>query len=91
MPDEQLSDRQLRQALANAVAQHVAMGGRVESRTDENALLVFEKNDVVKLIILTVLTGGFWWLGGWVFYRPKKHSRKSLTVDEFGNVLTTDL
>ena len=87
----ELSDRELRRALSTAVAQEVARGWRIESQTDVNAILVRDKNDIAKLVILTVITAGLWWLGGWVFYRPKKQTRLQVQIDEFGQVMVTEL
>lgn len=80
---------QRRSALAQAVAREVAGGGwRIESQTDQQAVLVKGKdiNHVLHLII-SVLTCGMWlfvWPIVWYFNQRKT---LILSVDPYGNVL----
>ena len=80
-----------KRALAQAVVNAVARGGRVESQTDEQAILVYEENDLLRYLFLTIITLGLYWFGGWMFYRPKKHRRQLIQIDDFGNTVVTDL
>lgn len=80
-----------KRALAQAVVNAAAQGGRVESQTDEQAILVYEENDLLRYLFLTIITLGFYWLGGWMFYRPKKLKRQLIRIDDFGNTVITDL
>lgn len=73
--------------LARTVQAQVAAGGRVESQSDFQAVIVKGKpvNHVLQLI-LTVVTLGLWvfvWIGLALFGGEK---RSMVTVDEFGNV-----
>ena len=78
-------------ALNTAVAQAVARGGRVESQNDEQAIIVYVKHSIAKYVLLTVLTLGVYWLGGWLFYRPKTEKRELIRVDSTGNTLIEKL
>ena len=80
-----------KRALAQAVVNAAAQGGRVESQTDEQAILVYEENDLLRYLFLTIITLGFYWLGGWMFYRPKKLKRQLIRIDDFGNTVVTEL
>ncbi|MDE2987625.1 MAG: hypothetical protein OXT70_06170 [Chloroflexota bacterium] len=91
MTIEELSDRDRRRALATGVQNAVAQGWRVESQTDDNAILVRTKPHILRYVLLTVVSLGMYWLGGWLFYRPTLDVRQSINIDEFGNTLVNDL
>lgn len=87
---EEMPAEQRRRALAQAVQAEVATGWRVESQTDESAVLARggQVNHVLHLI-LTLVTC-FAWAFVWIALAVI-NQRKVLTlrVDEFGNVLRT--
>ena len=92
MPDEgEVTIEQKKRALSQAVVNAVAQGGRVESQTDEQAIIAYEGPNIPMYLFLTVITIGVYWLGGWLFYRPKKTRRTILQTDDYGNTLVTDL
>ena len=92
MSDEStVSVDQKKRALSQAVVNAVAQGGRIESQTDEQAIVVYEEHDLLKYLFLTLITLGFYWLGGWLFYRPKKTRRTIIQIDDYGNALVTAL
>ncbi len=82
------SPEQRRAALAQAVAREVASGGRVESQSEIQAIIVHGKrvNHTLHLILtLVTLTVWSWvWLILWILGGEK---RIILTVDDYGNVL----
>lgn len=82
---------QKKRALSQAVVNAVAQGGRVESQTDEQAIIAYEGPNIPMYLFLTLITFGIYWLGGWLFYRPKKTRRTILQIDDYGNTLVTDL
>ena len=92
MSDEStVSADQKKRALSQAVVNAVAQGGRIESQTDEQAVVVYEEPDLLKYLFLTLITLGLYWLGGWLFYRPKKTRRTIIQIDDYGNALVTAL
>ena len=78
--------------LASAVASSVGRNTRVESQSDYQAVLVSGKrvNHTLHLL-LTIITFGFWgllvWLPLGIF---GGESRKSLSVDDYGNIQRKD-
>ena len=75
-----------KEALAISVTNSIAMGRRVESQSDYQAVLVKGKpvNHVLHLI-LTLVTAGFWspiWIALVIFGGEK---REVARVDEWGN------
>lgn len=81
------TSQERKQLLARAIQTQVATGGRVESQSDFQAVIVKGKpvNNVLQLI-LTLLTLGLWgivWIALLAFGGEK---RSMVTVDEFGNV-----
>ena len=80
-----------RERLASEVAQQVGRGGRVESQTDTQAIIVKGRRPNHLLhVILTLVTVGIW---GLLVYLPIAifggEKRRVITVDTFGNVVTT--
>ena len=74
-------------ALNTAVANAVASGARIESQSADQAIVTYVSHDVAKYVLLTVLSFGLYWLGGWLFYRPKKERREIIRIDDDGNTL----
>jgi hypothetical protein len=75
-------------ALAQAIQSEVVQGGRIESQSDFQAVIVFGKpvNHILHLI-LTVLTCGIWgvvWLGMLIW---GGENRVMVSIDDYGNVL----
>lgn len=83
-----IAPEQRQSLLAQAVAREVASGGRVESQSPSQAIIVKGKpvNHTLHLI-LSLVTLSFWsWI--WLFLAIKGgESRLILTVDDYGNVL----
>ena len=77
-----------RQALAMAVAQEVGAGGRVESQTDTNAIIVRgSKPNHTAHLIGSIFSCGLW-LCVWPFFAVfQKEHRTALQVDPYGQVL----
>lgn len=81
--------------LADAVAAEVQRGARVTSQTDTTAFVQYggkQTNHVLHLI-LSVLTVGLWlfvWPLVWLMHKLQTKAVR-ITVDEYGNVLRTEL
>jgi hypothetical protein len=80
------SSKERKALLAQAVANEVRQGWRVESQTDYQAVMVkgHRPNHVLHLI-LTIVTFGFWslvWIGLGVFGGEK---RGVVAIDEYGH------
>ncbi len=71
-----------RRALAQAVSQAVARGGRVESQSGDQAVIVYRRVSPGRLILCLL----FWW-PGFFFGHHRGERRELLTVDEFANAL----
>lgn len=76
-----------KELLARTIQGQVAAGGRIESQSDFQAVIVTGKplNNVLHLI-LTLVTFGLWapvWIALAIFGGEK---RSMITVDDFGNV-----
>lgn len=83
-----LSDQEQAQRLSVAVAAQVARGARVESQTQDQAIVVFGKpvNHVLHLI-LTLVTCGAWALVWVILAIAGGEKRHVVRVDQYGNVL----
>lgn len=84
--DSRKTAEERKELLARTLAGQIAAGGRVESQSDFQAVVVNGKkvNHVLHLI-LTLVTLGFWviiWIALAIFGGEK---RSMVTVDEFGN------
>ncbi|QYW07909.1 membrane protein [Streptomyces phage RedBear] len=79
---------QRKRNLAQAVQREVVSGFRVESQTDETAILAKGKptNHVLHLL-LTLVTLGLWVFVWIIVALSNKETRLILSVDEYGNVL----
>jgi hypothetical protein len=84
--DTRKSLEQRKELLARAVANQVRQGGRVESQTDYQAVLVTGKsvNHILHLI-LTLVTLGLWALVWIVLAFIGGEKRMVIDVDEYGN------
>lgn len=80
-----------RRALSLRIQNESANGWRVESQTDFDAVLVKTKPHIMRYLLLTAVTVGFYWMGGWLFYRPTRDIRRAAAVDEWGRVTVSDL
>lgn len=91
-PDETssstVSAERRKMALSQAIARDVALGYRIESQSDYQAVMVKGKKVSHLLhLVLTILTAGLWglvWIALWIINRER---REILQVDEYGNVL----
>jgi hypothetical protein len=82
------SDEARRAQLAQAIQNEVVQGGRVESQSEFQAVLVMGKpvNHILHLI-LTLVTCGIWgivWIALLIF---GGENRVMVNIDEYGNVL----
>lgn len=77
-----------KRALAQAIQREVAAGARVESQSDESAVLVKGKptNHLLHFII-TMFTCGLWAFVWPVVWYVNREQRVLLSVDDYGNVL----
>ncbi|GAB2983858.1 hypothetical protein [Nocardioides montaniterrae] len=81
---------QRKRNLAQAVQSEVVAGWRVESQTDESAVLV--KGGVTNHtlhLILTLITCGIWSLVWLVMVLVNQRKTVMLRVDDYGNILRT--
>jgi hypothetical protein len=80
------SPEQRKELLARAVANQVRQGGRVESTSDYQAVLVTgSKPNHILHLILTLVTLGLWaliWIGVAILGGEK---RMVIDIDEYGN------
>ncbi len=83
---------QRRRNLAQAVQTEVAGGWRVESQTDESAVVVKggQTNHVLHLI-LTIITCSAWGLVWIAMAIINRRQAVMLRVDEFGNILRSQM
>ena len=75
--------------LAQAVANAVRQGARIEAQSDYQAIVVQGKpvNHILHLI-LTLVTLGFWVIVWIILVLTGGEKRRTITVDEWGNVNT---
>ncbi|MCZ4557962.1 hypothetical protein O4215_20585 [Rhodococcus maanshanensis] len=92
VPPAEVSIEQRRHALAMAISSEVARGGRVESQTDTNAIVVTgsKVNHVLHLII-TLFTCGFWAIVWIILAFVQKEHRTAVSIDPYGQVLRQTL
>jgi len=81
------STEERKSLLAQNVATAVASGGRIQSQSDFQAVIVTGKpvNHILHLI-LTVLTLGLWLIVWAILIVTGGEKRRMIAVDEFGNV-----
>ena len=79
-----------RARLNQAVADYVRNGWRVESQGDGYAVVVFgnRPNHILHLI-LTLVTFGLWAIIWIIIALSSGEKRRTIQVDDFGNVITT--
>lgn len=81
-------EQQRRAALAQAVAQSVASGGRVESQSDFQAIIVYgQRVNHTLHAILTIFTCLLWGIVWIIVATTGGEKRSVLMVDEYGNIL----
>ena len=91
-PRQPMPDTERKRRLSQNVATALAQGWRVESQSDELAVLIKGRrpNHVLHLI-LSLLTLGVWllvWLGLVIFGGEK---RRTLSIDQFGAVQDSEI
>ena len=87
-----MPEAERRRALAQAVVRAVAEGWRVESQTNEMAVLVRGRRpNHILHVILSVITLGVWLLIWALVGLLGGEKRRTITIDEYGNVLVSDL
>jgi hypothetical protein len=75
--------------LARQVQSAIAAGGRVQSQSSYNAVIVTGQRINHGLhLILTLLTAGLWAIVWIIVAATGGEKRRMITVDEFGNVAT---
>ena len=80
------SPEQRKELLARAVANQVRQGGRVESQTDYQAVLVTgQKVNHVLHLILTLVTFGLWGIVWIILAFIGGEKRVVIDIDEYGN------
>jgi len=74
--------------LAQQIQMAVVQGGRVESQSENMAVIVTGKpvNHLLHFLV-GVFTCGLWWIAWLVIAITGGEKRQVITVDEFGNVL----
>lgn len=88
---ETISNKEKAEKLANAVANEVVAGWRVESQTTVQAVLI--KGGAFNNgmhIFIDVLTCGLWLIVHVPLYLKNKRKTKILRIDDYGNILTTE-
>ena len=82
------TSEQRKSLLAQAIQTQVVGGGRVESQSEHQAVIIKGKkvNHTLHFIV-GLFTFGFWWIIWIAFAIFGGEKRQLLSVDEFGNVL----
>ena len=84
----QLSGEERRAVLAQAVQRHVLGGGRIQSQTDRDAVIIYgSKPNHILHLILTLITFFMWGLIWIILALAQRETRVMVAVDDFGNVL----
>lgn len=75
-----------KETLARQIQMAVTRGGRVESQSDTNAVVVVGKpvNHILHFLI-GVFTCGLWWIVWLILAITGGEKREMITVDEWGN------
>ena len=87
---ELATPEQRKRAMAQAIQTDVVAGWRVESQTDESAVLV--KGGVTNHtlhLILTLISCGAWGLVWLIMVLVNRRQTVMLRVDDYGNILRT--
>lgn len=78
--------------LADAIRSGVVQGGRVESQSDTEAVLVFGQSvNHTTHVLIAIFTCGIWVIPWAVMALTGGEKRTLVTVDEYGNVLVQNL
>jgi hypothetical protein len=76
-----------RQILSRHIQMAVAAGGRVESQSDDNAVIVKGKDvNHVLHVLISIFTCGLWLIVWLILIITGGEKRQLITVDEWGNV-----
>ncbi len=91
MTTERKSTDERKDIIGRQVSMMAAQGMRVESQSDFQAILIKGKpvNHILHLI-LTIITLGVWGIVWIALYFLGGQTRQIVTVDEFGNVITSE-
>ena len=91
MTTERKSTDERKDMIGRQVSMMAAQGMRVESQSDFQAILVKGKrvNHVLHLI-LTIITFGIWGIVWLALHVLGGETRHIVTVDEFGNVISSE-
>ena len=91
-PPARKSSEARKAALAQAIQTEVVQGGRIESQSDYQAVVVFGKpvNNILHLILtlVTCLVWGLVWIGMLIWGGEK---RVMVGIDEYGHVLRQEI
>jgi hypothetical protein len=89
---ETRSDDQKKRQLADAIQRQVVQGGRVESQSDFQAVIVHGQpvNHTLH-VLLSIFTCGLWLIPWLVLGVAGGEKRTVVSVDDYGNVLSQDL
>lgn len=87
-PPRQMADAERQALLSHAIAMNVSRGGRVESLSAHQAVLVYGKqvNHVLHLI-LSLVTCGAWAFVWLILALTVKEKRSVLMVDPYGHIV----
>ena len=86
------SDAERKKMLADAIQRQVVQGGRVESQSDFQAVIVHGgKVNHTLHVIISIFTCGLWLIPWLVMGAVGGEKRTVVSVDEYGNSLTQDL
>ena len=83
-PDENAVDKE--RALAQAVANAVMAGARVESQSQDQAVLVQRNVSPARFILCLLI----WW-PGFFFGHHRSERRQVIRIDDLGNTLIQDV
>lgn len=86
------SDEERKRMLADAIQRQVVQGGRVESQSDFQAVLVHGQSVNHTLhVLISIFTCGLWLIPWLVMGSVGGEKRTLVSVDDYGNVLAQDL
>jgi hypothetical protein len=86
------TDEQRKRVLADSIQREVVQGGRVESQSEFQAVIVYghRPNHTLHAIV-TLFTCGLWGIVWIVIALTGGEKRKMITVDDYGNPLVQQL
>jgi hypothetical protein len=92
VPTGTRSDAERKRMLADAVQRQVVQGGRVESQSDFQAVIIHGSDVNHTLhVLISVFTCGLWLIPWLVMGAVGGEKRTVVSIDDYGNVLTQDL